>query len=302
MVEQKKSGNMSLNGVLETAASRSLFGDISPSQPSQPTRSLAPIKLSAPAPLELYIPSFLADILFFFLPSFIVSFLISSHFYPLACWIHVGARAHSGLTRGMVPHARRREYGSVSSRLEAPGVGRTMGLPYGTLLSVSFLFSSTKRRRNEFPLYQKVDLLLHIHGTILLFIGLINLHYSLPDICPFRHCNRPRTGDRIAWINLPLFRVGLFFPAYEQRVIAVHHPCYIYINELLGSHRQLVRGPLPGCQGGWASICMTIFSWVVFGETPANLSSRTKGVVCPPGVLVSHNLALRRLSSFAGMS
>jgi hypothetical protein len=47
----------------------------------------------------------------------------------------VGARADPGLTRRMVAHARRREYGSVSSRLEAPDVGRTMGLPYGTLLA-----------------------------------------------------------------------------------------------------------------------------------------------------------------------
>jgi hypothetical protein len=35
----------------------------------------------------------------------------------------------------MMAHARRREYGSLSSRLEAPDVGRTMGLPYGTLLA-----------------------------------------------------------------------------------------------------------------------------------------------------------------------
>ena len=39
-----------------------------------------------------------------------------------------------------------------------------------------------------------------------------------------------------------------------QQLVAVHQACYIYINELLGSHRQLVRGPLPGCQGGWTSI------------------------------------------------
>ena len=35
----------------------------------------------------------------------------------------------------MVAHVRRREYGSLSSRLEAPAVGRTMRLPYGTLLA-----------------------------------------------------------------------------------------------------------------------------------------------------------------------
>jgi hypothetical protein len=67
-----------------------------------------------------------------------------------------------------------------------------MRLPYGTLLAqtigdllVQLHKKETKRRRNDFPLYQKVDLLLHIHGTSLLFIGSINFYYSLPDICPF---------------------------------------------------------------------------------------------------------------------
>lgn len=44
------------------------------------------------------------------------------------------ARADPALTRGMVAHVHRREYGSVLSRLEVPAVGRTMRLPYGTLL------------------------------------------------------------------------------------------------------------------------------------------------------------------------
>jgi hypothetical protein len=35
----------------------------------------------------------------------------------------------------MVALVHRREYGSDSSRLEAPAVGRTMRLPYGTLLA-----------------------------------------------------------------------------------------------------------------------------------------------------------------------
>ena len=35
----------------------------------------------------------------------------------------------------MVAQVHRREYGSLSSRLEAPAVGRTMRLPYGTLLA-----------------------------------------------------------------------------------------------------------------------------------------------------------------------
>src|SRR6266849_5747691 len=111
--------------------------------------------------------------------------------------------------------------------------------------SVSFLFRSTKRGWNEFPLYQKVDLLLHIHGTSLLFIGSINFLLFPSRYLPFPPCDRPRTRDRIAWINLPLFHVGLFFP---------HGTTGTCINQVLGSHRQLVRGPLPGCQGGWTSI------------------------------------------------
>ena len=54
---------------------------------------------------------------------------------PGACQVHVGARADPGLTRGMVAQVHRRECGSVSSRLEAPAVGRTMRLPYGTLFA-----------------------------------------------------------------------------------------------------------------------------------------------------------------------
>lgn len=43
------------------------------------------------------------------------------------------ARADPGLTRGMVAPDLRREYGSNSSRMDAPAVGRTMRLPNGNI-------------------------------------------------------------------------------------------------------------------------------------------------------------------------
>jgi hypothetical protein len=136
--------------VLETAASRSLVWEC-PARPcvNPSGRSLDKIKCARPA-LALPVPpapllgcTSLLPItsLFFVCPNTL--FHTDYFLNPLSdrspdCSVHVrhvGARADPGLTRGMVAQVHRREYGSHSSHLEAPAVGRTMRLPYGTLLA-----------------------------------------------------------------------------------------------------------------------------------------------------------------------
>ncbi len=163
IVEQKKFSRAEICrlteplGVLKTAASLSLFGDMLPGPPSLyscttiPGRSLDKIKCAHPAistacphkvpcplpctSLGLYIPathhnsSACANTLFlapFFctdsfsqLPYLIFVLLAFPNTRPLAaCQVHVAARADPGFTRGMVAPVPRREYGSDSSRLD----------------------------------------------------------------------------------------------------------------------------------------------------------------------------------------
>jgi hypothetical protein len=68
-------------------------------------------------------------------------------------------------------------------------VGRTMRLPYGTLLAQTIGDILVQLHKKEsrstlgtssLPTIQKVDLLLHIHGTSPLFIGSINFYVSFP--------------------------------------------------------------------------------------------------------------------------
>ena len=128
-------------------------------------------------------------------------------------------------------------------------MGTLLALTIGDLL---VQLHKKERRSAEFPLPEGRSSLTY-PWVYLAFHWVDKLLFSLPYL-PFPPCDRHRTRGLILWTDLVLFYVGLFpsMRVMAQQILAVHQP--LYINKVLGSHRQLVRGPLPGCHGGWTSI------------------------------------------------